>query len=351
MAWVANAGTAYRRGSFDNGWLILEAQMKYARMRRMAAVVSAGLCGALLLSIAGAQSWPSRPIKIVTTSPGSLGDTFGRLMAPKLGERLGQPVVVENRSAAGGGRITIAAVVQSAPDGYTFLIIPNTITSVPAVVKNPGFAPGDLTPVSFLGSGMMGLVVNASVEANSVAEFVALARANPGKMSYGSSGIGGVHHLTMEAFLQEKGLSMVHIPYPSASPLLSDITSGRTEALFYTLNVLIPHAKSGKVRVLAVVGDNRSPLLPEVPSTREAGVPTLDNPWVGLFAPGKTPNDIISRMHREVNSIVVGPEIRDRMAPLAITVTTLTQPEFVRFVQTDFERWKKVAATSNIVAD
>ncbi len=325
--------------------------MRSAGMRRLLAAVTAGLGGALLASIAGAQSWPSRPIKIITFSPGSLGDTIGRLMVPKLAERLGQPIVVENRSTAGGGRVTIAAVVQAPPDGYTFLITPSTITTIPAVAKNPGFSPADLTPVSFLGSGVMGLVVNASVPANSAAEFVALARANPGKMNYGSPGIGSPQHLTMEAFLQEKGLAMVHIPYPSASPLLSDITSGRTEAIFYSLNAIIPHVQSGKVRVLAVIGDSRSPMLPEVPSTREAGVPTLDNPWVGLFAPGKTPHDIILRMHREVNALVVAPEIRDRIAPLAITVTTMTQPEFVSFVQADFARWKKVAATSNIVAD
>lgn len=293
---------------------------------------------------AGAQGYPNRTIKIVTLVTPSSSDTIARAIASRLSEKLGQPVIVDNRPGA-GGTVAVMAAVRLAPDGYNFLITPNVITIAPWTSKDLGYDPRkDLVPVGRLAYAPMALVINPDVPAKSFVEFVALIHAQPGKWNYGSPGIGSPQHMSMEYLKQQLSLDMVHIPYPQSPPAVMDVVAGRTAAGVFTMSQVMAMAQTGKLRAIAVIGEKRFKLMPDIPSTQELGVNALEGPWFAMFAPAGTPTTIVERINSEVNTILAQPDIQQLLFAQGISVSTSTPSELGAQVKIDLERWGKVVA-------
>ena len=259
------------------------------RTRWHTAIFSLAVFGLLAPAIAQAQNWPTRPVKfVVPYAPGGGNDIIARVVGEKLNEALGQPIIIDNRSGA-GGNIGAEFAAKSAADGYTFLVTPGSVLTVnPHLYTKIGFDPlKDFTPVSRLGILPVDLVVNASVQAKSVSELIALAKANPAALSYASAGVGTPHHLAAELFKYMTGIKMTHIPYRGGALAATDLISGRVQVMFAPINNVAPYLGTGSLRVLGVGGDKRLPSLPGVPTIAEAGVPGFDaDDSVALVANG-----------------------------------------------------------------
>lgn len=313
-------------------------------------VVALGV--ALVATQAFAQSF-TRPIKIVTSTATSVGDTFARLIGPKLGERLGQPIIVDNRSSAGGGRPTTLAAAALPGDGHGYMIAPTpNLTLTPHVVKEPGFDLNrDFVPVGLVGSLVMGLGVSATEPIKSVEELVAAARARPGQLNYGSFGTSSPQNLAMHSFLHNRSLSMVQVAYKGGSQAMTDLISGRIAAMVSAVNQLIPLAQGGKVRILAVGGERRLPVVPDVPTTRELGVTEIDNLWMAMLAPANTPAQYVTRMNNEVNAILALPELQEILAKQGLAASTSGPAELAAFLKRDADYWRKLVATAGVVPE
>ena len=318
---------------------------------------SACVAGAMLLVAAAgaqAQAWPSKPIRIVVpVATGGIADYYSRLMGPKLTEAWGQPVLVENR-AGGGGNIGADAVAKSAPDGYTFLmgfIGPNAVNQF--LFKSMPFNPQkDLVPVAMVAEAEGLLAVHPSVPINSVADLLAQARANPGKLSYSSGGVGTSSHLAGELFKSMAKVDIIHVPYKGNAPAVADLIGGQVQMSFATLTTIVPHVRAGKLRGIAVIGSQRSQAVPSLPTIAEAGVPGFAvNNWIGLFAPAGTPADIIRRLNAEVMKIMQAPEIAARMVQQGERFSPNTPEEFGRFIRAEADKWEKVIKEAGIKAE
>ena len=317
-------------------------------------VLRAALGGAALMATAriGAQSWPERSIRfIVPAAPGPF-DTIARLIGERLGKALGQPVVIDNIPGA-TGTIGTAAMARAAPDGYTISlgIMPLTIgqTLFPKLSYD---IRRDVAPIVQISWGYNILVVHPSLPVKSVAELVAYARANPGKINYGSGGNGAPAHIAAEFFKLETGSDMVHVPFKSAAPAVQELLTGRIQLMFGLAPGVIPHIKAGSLRPLAVVGQKRLPAVPEVPSMAEAGYPNVSvTDWMCLLAPAGTPGEIIARLNREVNLILAQPDVRERLAAGNVEVVGGSPEELRRLIATDTERWAKVIRAAGIRVD
>lgn len=313
--------------------------------------LSLSLLGAALTSTWPAQAqqpYPNRTIKLITLATPSSADSVARALSQRMAEKFGQPVIVENRPGA-GGTVAVMAAVRSAPDGYSFLITPNQVTIAPWTTKNLGYEPlKDLVAVGRIGVAPFALAVHAGLPVKTFAEFIALVRSQPGKFDYGTPGIGTPQHLSMEYIKQELKLHMVHIPYPQSGPAVLDTTEGRIAGGIFALSQVMPFAQSGKLRILAVIGDKRSTLLPEVPAIQELGVNALDSPWVGIFAPAGTPAAAVERINREANAILALPEVRQPLFNQGVVVATSSPAEFDKQVRDDLERWRGVVANAGI---
>lgn len=324
-------------------------------MLRKGTLVAIGMSAigvAVVSTQALAQSF-TKPIKIVTSSATSVGDNFARLIGPKLGERLGQPIVVDNRSSAGGGRPTIMAGAQLPPDGHGYLITPTpSLTLTPHVTKDVGFDPNkDFVPVGLLGSLVMALGVSASEPIKSVDELVAAAKARPGQLNYGSFGTSSPQNLAMHSFLHNRSLSMVQVAYKGGSQAMTDLISGRIAAMVSAVNQLIPLSQGGKVRILAVGGERRLPAAPDAPTTRELGVTEIDNLWMAMLAPAGTPAQYVARMNNEVNAILALPEIQETLAKQGLAANTSGPAELAAFLKRDADYWRKLVATAGVVPE
>ncbi|HSV83342.1 MAG TPA: tripartite tricarboxylate transporter substrate-binding protein [Ramlibacter sp.] len=297
---------------------------------------------------ATAQAYPSRTIKFITVATPSSTDSLSRVIAVRLAEKMGQPVITDNRPGA-GGNIAVVAAARSQPDGYSFLISPNALTIAPWTMKNVGYDPiKDLTPVARLAVAQMALVSSTTMPVKTFAEFVALARAQPGKWDYATPGIGTPQHMVMEEIKKQMSFHMTHIPYPQSGKAVLDLVEGRIAGGVFALTQVVPFAQSGKLRILAVIDAKRSSIFPEAPPIQELGVKGVESPWIGMFAPAGTPPAIVGRMNKEVNAILESPEIRQQMLGQGILISTGSVEEFDRQVKSDYERWHQLAARIGI---
>ena len=314
------------------------------------------LCAAAALLAAVpslAQSWPDKPIRLVVSfAPGGVHDTLARLLQPRLTEALGQPIVIENRAGA-GGNIAAEAVAKSAPDGSTFLVASEAIATNEYLYRSMAYDPyKDLVPVAKLADYPMALIANPSLEANNVRELVALAKAKPGSISYGSAGIGASGHLAGELFKSVTGTNMVHVPYKGGAPALADLIAGRIQVMFLSIQLSAPQARQGRVKVLAVTGDKRSPRLPDVPTTAEQGYPDVQALlFSSLLAPRGTPPAIVKRMNAEVVKALDAPEVKQRLADLGAIPAPSSPEGFAGVLRREGERWGKLIREKDIHAN
>jgi tripartite-type tricarboxylate transporter receptor subunit TctC len=310
----------------------------------------------LVLSASGpalAQPYPAKPVRLVVGfPPGGGTDIMARLLAAKLPEFLGQPFVVENRPGA-ATNIATEHVVRSAPDGYTILVTTATMAINSSFYKKLPFdVLRDLAPVSIFSDSPNVLVVRAGLAAKDVGEVVALARAKPGVLNYSSAGTGTTQHMTGELFKLRTGTDIVHVPFKGTGPSLTTLIAGDVDMTFANIPAILPHVRAGRLRALAVAGDKRSELMPEVPTMKEAGVDGVEvTIWYGVLAPAATPRDIVDTLAAAVIKAARSPDIRSRLLEQGAEPIGNTPEEFARQLREEVARWNKVVATSGIRVD
>jgi tripartite-type tricarboxylate transporter receptor subunit TctC len=301
---------------------------------------------ALCLSgAAHAQAWPSKPVRvIVNVAPGGVADVTMRVLGARLSETLAQPFLVENRPG-GDGYIGFEAVARAEPDGYTLVYAPgSTMMMAPHLVRRPDLDPlKAFAPVAATGRVSLYLVVTPSLPAANLAQFLAYARANPGKLNYGSPGNGTSPHIATEVLSREAKVKLNHIPYKGAGPALKDLLGGQID-LALDPGVGLPQVKAGKLRLLAVAGERRHPDYPDVPTLEESGIKGVDGgPHFGLYAPAGTPRAVIDRLNAEVQKVLKEPVVRERFAALAVDMAGSMTPEaFAAYVKAESERYSKL---------
>ena len=304
----------------------------------------------IMASAAPAQTYPIRPIRwVVTYPPGGPTDVVARAIGAKLTEAWGQQIVIDNRAGA-GGVIGTDIAAKAVPDGYTLLFGTSAgLTINPALnSKLPYDAVKDFAPVSLLVLNPQILVVHPAVPVNSVKELVALAKARPGQLNYASVGLGSPNHMGMELLKALTGIDIVHVPYKGTGPAITDLLGGQVQVMFNSMPSVIPLVASGKLKGLAVGSVQRSPAVPDIPTVAEAGVPGFENvTWYGMFAPAKTPHDIIVKLNKQVVQILASPEMAQRLASQGAEPRS-TPEELTKFMRVESERWKKVIKTAGI---
>jgi tripartite-type tricarboxylate transporter receptor subunit TctC len=315
-------------------------------MRRLAAALLA-----LAALGAHAQDWPARPVRLVVPfAPGGVTDTSARVVADRLGARLGQPVVVENRPGA-SGNIGTQQVAQATPDGYTLLLgFDGTMVINPWVfARIPFDTLRDFEPVTKLGDATLILAAHPSLAANDLGELIALAKAKPGTLSYGTSGTGGTPHLAGELLNQRAGIALVHVPYKGGGPAITDAVGGQIPLVFTAIAGAQQYVRSGRLKALGVPSGKRSAALPDVKTFVEAGLDgfVVDS-WVGVLAPAKTPRPTIERLQRDTAAVLAEPEVRERYAVLGIEPVGNTPAEFAAQIRADLARWENVVKQANI---
>lgn len=312
----------------------------------------AGLTLAIAALSAGAQPYPSRPIRIiVSNAPAGMPDITARLVAAKLAEGLGQQVIVENRAGA-GSTIGTAAVVKAPPDGYTLLVVIDSHAKNPHLFKNLEYdTVKDLAPVSLLVRGPLILVVHPGVPARTVKEFVQLARARPGAINFATVGPGSPARLLMELLKVEARIDVTNVPYKGAGLALTDLVGGQVDAMFPTITSAAAHLKSGRLRGIAVTSEQRSPALPAVPTMRDVYPNFVAESWAGLLAPARTPPEIIARLNAEVAKALALPDLKARLAELGIEPAAGTPGDFDKLIRADIERWGKVIRAQKITLE
>ena len=321
-------------------------------MKRLVASLAA-VAALLAATTALAQEYPSRPVKIVVPfAAGGPADVYARFLGVRLQESMGQPFVVENRPGA-GSIIGTDAVAKAAPDGYTLLLMSNTHTVNETLIPTKPFVLlRDFVPVAPINYSDLVLVVNPAVPANTLPEFIALAKAQPGKLNYASSGPGTPYHMAGELFKSMAGVDIVHVPYKESSGARIGVIGGQVEMMFDAVTTMSEQAKAGKVKALATSGKARSSVMPDVPTVSEAGVPGYEAViWLGLMAPKGTPPAIVSRLNAEITKIVSRPEVRAEWAKQGAAGMTMTPDEFARYVADDITKWERVIRISGAKAD
>ncbi len=316
----------------------------------------ARICLAALLACAGsalAQAWPAKPVRlIVPFPPGGSADILARAIGQKLGEGMGQQVVIDNRPGAGTA-IGAEATAKAAPDGYTIMLGTVSSHAINPALNPVKFDPiRDFAPVSLVASIPFALIVHPSVRANSVKELVALAKAKPGSLNYSSAGNGTSNHLAGELFKSMTGTFMVHIPYKGSAPALNDLIAGQVQLMYDLVLTAAPHVKSGAVRALAVTGKERSGALPGVPTVAESGVPGYEvSAWFGFFAPAGTPPAIVNALNAETVKAMRAQDLRERLGSQGADAVTNTPEQFAAYVKEELTKWTLVVKTSGMKAD
>lgn len=323
-------------------------------MKRIPGWMIAGVAALSFCASAFAQAFPNRPVKVVVSfPPGTTPDTVARVVAPKLQEALGQPVIVENRAGA-GGNVAVDAVAKSAPDGYTLVVSTNAALATNKVLySNLPYDPErDLAAISLLASAPQILVVNPSVPVSTFKEFLQYLRANPAKLSYGTTGSGSAAHLTMELLKADAKVFLVHIPYRGFPQAVTDMMGGNIQTMFAIAPGVLPHIKAGRMKGLALTALKRSDQAPDIPSVAELGYPQLESlAWIGMLAPAKTPQEIIDRLSRETQRILHEPEAKKTLSNLGFDVVGGTPAEFRRFQHAEIDKWGKVIRATGAKPD
>ena len=307
---------------------------------------------ALLVSQAAlAQAWPNRPVRFLVPFAAGAGinDIMARLVGQHLGAGLGQPVVIENRAGAGGIAGTEAAA-KAAPDGYTFLMTNvSLVTSAFLYAGLPYDPQKDFVPVTLVATSPLMLVVHPSVPVKSVAELIAYAKANPGKLHFGSGGVGSTPHLAGEMLKAMAGIEATHVPYKGGGPALADLASGQIQFMVENIPSTAPYVTSGRLRALAVTDLRRSPVLPDVPTLDESGLKGYQIVgWNGLFLPAGTPPAIVDKLHAEVAKALAASDVKERLAAMGFQGVGDTPQHFAAFVQAEIAKWAKVVKDANI---
>ena len=329
-------------------------QTRLLRRRLLRRLLSAGLAALCVMPLlAAAQSaYPNRPIRfIVPFPPGGGAESTARLVGQKLGEALGQPVVIETRAGA-GGNIGTEFVAKAAPDGYTILLSTNGTVIQPHLQKLNWDPLKDLVPVSLIATYPLVIATHPSTPGTTLRELVAHAKANPGKLSYGSSGSGGPLHMGAELFKNTVGIDVLHVPYKGNAPATLAILSGEVNMTFDSLVGPLPNIRAGKLRGLAITGKKRSSVLPEVPTVIETGVANfVYESWNGVAAPAGTPPEIVQRLNAEIVKVVALPEVRDRLIALGYDPASNSPAEFAAMVASDYQRFGKLVKEIGLRAD
>lgn len=311
-------------------------------------------CGVLvaLTTSAAAQDYPSKPIRlIIPFPPGGSNDVVGRMVATQLSERLGKQVVVDNRAGAGG--VIGTELASKAPnDGYTLLVISIAHAVNPWLYKLTYDPIKSFTPIGLFATGPNVLAVHPALPVNSVKELVDLAKQKPGELHYASAGVGSFQHLGGELFRLTAGINVVHVPFKGGGPSMIDVMGGHTK---YTLSSLVqttPHIRSGKLKALGTGGSKRAPILPDVPTIAEAGVPGYEaNNWWGLLAPAGTPAPIIEKLNKELTAVLNSEEAQKQFAAEGASVAQMSPTEFGAYMQSEMKKWERVVKDANIKAE
>ena len=301
-----------------------------------------------------ASNYPNKVVSLVVPfTSGSGSDTISRIVSPKLSERWKQAVIVDNRAGA-SGNIGTDHVAKSSPDGYSILMAIDTMTMTPAVYKSLPFDPiKDLDPIARIATSSYALAVTNSLPVKDVNSLMALIKSKPGQLNYGSPGNGTPHHLSMELLKSLKGLDIVHVPYKGIAGATTDLIGGQVQVMFATFNSLLPFAKAGKLKLIAVTGAKRSELMPDVPTFTEQGIPEVENlyPWYGVLVPAGTPKDIQNKIYNDYVAVMKLPEVEKQLNELGIYVRLTNGDQLKEIIQSDIARWKKVVKDANIQAN
>jgi len=303
----------------------------------------------------GQAAFPSRTVTLVVPFSAGTGiDILARAIGPKLSERWKQPVVVENKPGA-SGNIGTDFVAKAAPDGHTLMVTVNTYTITPALFKGLPYDPvSDLAPLSKIAVATYAFVVNPNTfPASSMAEAIAAIRANPGKYYFASPGNGTPHHVGMELIKLRLGLQVTHVPYKGFAGAITDLIGGQVQMMFTLVHSSLPHVRSGRIKVLAVTGAQRSPQFPEAPTFREQGIDFMDDvdAWYAVMAPGKTPRELVARLSADVNAVMGLSDVRENLLRQGLIPTTSTPQELADLIKSDLVRWNKVVTDAKITID
>jgi tripartite-type tricarboxylate transporter receptor subunit TctC len=309
---------------------------------------------ALLAMPAAAADYPMRPVTLlVAFPPGGASDVLARILGRKLEQIVGQPFVIDNRPGA-GGNVAAEVVAHAAPDGYTLLAGNNAILATNAALyKRINFDPeADFAPIGLIGSQANILVVNPAVPARSMAELIAFAKANPGKLNFASSGHGLAAHLAGELFKAEAKVDIVHVPYKGAAPALQDVIAGHVQMMFATASSVVPHIRDGKVRALAVASLKRTAVLPEIPTIDQLGIKNFDaTTWHGLVAPARTPREIIATLNRALVAALADPGVKTSLTDLGVDIIGGTPEELAANIKSEIPKWTAIIKASGAKLD
>ena len=307
-------------------------------------------CALPLAAFAQAPAWPAKPITLVVGSaPGGSNDTFARAIGKKLSEALGQPVVVDNKPA-GGGVLANAFVAKAPPDGYNLVVLSSTFTTGAAIRNNLQYdAIKSFKPVALLGKGPLLVTVPADSPFKTIGDLVAAAKAQPGKLNYGTSGAGSINHFATELFADAAGIKLTHVPYKGMGPATNDLLGGQIQVLVASAPSILGQVKGGRVRALAVTSASRSPVVPDLPALEQSGYKgSASELWWGLLAPAGTPQPVVDRLNAEINKIVMSAEMKEFFLKEGAEPATMKPAEFEAFIAAEIERWKQVAKAADI---
>jgi len=319
-------------------------------LRKLLAMTVAFLIAAAVPGVADAQSFPTRPIRlIVPFPPGGLNDNVARIMQSSLQEKLGQPVIVENRAGA-SGIVGSEYVAKAAPDGHTLLIVASSHTVIPATNSKLPYDPdSDLIAVGLLARDPMLFVVNNDVKAGTLQDFVTLARAQPNKLTYATPGTDSQSHFVTELFSLEAGIKMLEVPYRGGAPSVLSLIAGETQFAVLSTQLSAPQIKAGKLRPLAWGGDTRSPHFPDVPTLKEAGYARVKAlQWVGMLAPAKTPPEVVARLNTVLRETLTNPEVMAKFELQGVTATASTPDTFDQMIKSEMKEWREVGKQAGI---
>ncbi|MEJ5990327.1 tripartite tricarboxylate transporter substrate binding protein [Ramlibacter sp. PS3R-8] len=307
-------------------------------------------CALPFAALAQAPAWPTKPITLVVGSaPGGSNDTFARAIGKKLSDALGQPVVVDNKPA-GGGILANGFVAKAAPDGYNLVVLSSTFTTGAAIRTNLQYdAIKSFKPVAMLGKGPLLVTVANDSPYKTIGDLVAAAKANPGKLNYGTSGAGSINHFATELFIDAAGIKMTHVPYKGMGPATNDLLGGQIQVLVASAPSILGQVKGGRVRALAVTTATRSPVAPDLPSLEQSGYKgSASELWWGVLAPAGTPQPVVDRLNTEINKIVLSADMKEFFLKEGAEPAAMKPAEFEAFIAAEIERWKQVAKAADI---